>query len=123
MDQKRSATTIGGKRGEGYYRRLLTEQEASGQSLRAFAAERGLSQWTLYGWRGKLGRSRRRRPLEDGASKERGFIAVDVVDDSRPGTRGTSGFEVMLADGCRVRVPRDIAVERLVELVRALRSC
>jgi hypothetical protein len=119
MDQKRSATAVVGRRGEAYYRGLLAEQEASGRSVRSFAAERGLSPWTLYGWRGKLGRSRRRRGAESGASKEPGFIAVDVVG----GAPSTSDFEVVLADGLIVRVPRDTTTLRLVELVRALRSC
>jgi len=123
MDQKRAATSTCGGRGEAYYQRLLSEQESSGQSLRAFAAERGLSAWTLYGWRGKLGRSKRRYPLEDSASKEGGFVAVDVVAGSRPAEEVASGFEVVLADGCCVRAPRDITIARLAELVRALRSC
>jgi len=119
MYQKRSSTAVVGRRGEAYYRELLSEQEASGRSVRSFAAERGLSPWTLYGWRGKLGRSRRRRSAENGASKEAGFVAVDVVG----GTPSTSDFEVELADGLIVRVPRDTTTVRLVELVRALRSC
>jgi len=119
MYQNRSATAVVGRRGEAYYRGLLAEQEASGRSVRAFAAERGLSPWTLYGWRGKLGRSRRRSVAENGASKEPGFVAVDVVG----GTPSPSDFEVELADGLIVRVPRDTTTVRLVELVRALRSC
>jgi hypothetical protein len=119
MYQKRSSTAVLGRRGAAYYRELLAEQEASGRSVRAFATERGLSPWTLYGWRGKLGRSRRRRVAENAASKESGFVAVDVVG----GSRGGSDFEVELADGVRVRVARDVAMVRLVELVRALRSC
>ena len=120
MDQKQTTTTVRG-RGEAYYQELLSEQEASGQSLRAFAAERGLSPWTLYGWRVKLGRARPRRgsrraePGESGS----GFVAVDVVG----GARAVSDIEVVLADGCRVCVPRDIAIEKLTQLVRALRSC
>jgi len=124
MDQKQWTTTIrrGRKgRGEEYYRQLLTEQEGSGQSLRAFAAERGLSPWTLYGWRVKLGRARPRRGSRRAAPKGRGsgFVAVDVVG----GAQGVSDIEVVLADGCRVCVPRDTATVRLVELVRALRTC
>jgi len=120
MNQKQSTTTVRG-RGEGYYRELLSEQEASGQSLRAFALERGLSPWTLYAWRARLGRARphggwRRAEAKDLGS---GFVAVDVVG----GARSVSDIEVVLADGCRVCVPRDIATERLAELVRALRSC
>lgn len=117
MDQKHGAES-GVKRSATYYQGLLKEQEASGQSLRAFARERGLSAWTLYGWRGKLGRSRRRRRMEAGVENA-GFVAVDVVGTAAP----ASEFEVLLADGMRVRVPRDVTTERLVALVRALRSC
>lgn len=125
MDQKQSTTTIRpirrGRigRGEDYYRELLLAQEASGRSLRSFAAERGLSPWTLYAWRVKLGRARPRRGPRGAVPKDAGFVAVDVVR----GAEGASAIEVVLADGCRVCVPRDIALERLVELVRALRSC
>ena len=124
MDQKQSTTRVRG-RGEAYYRELLTEQESSGQSLRAFAAERGLSPWTLYGWRVKLGRARSRRgsrraePKDSGA----GFVAVDVVGGARVVSDIEGTIEVVLADGCRVCVPRDMVIARLVELVRALRSC
>ncbi len=117
MDQKRAERTGGGSR-EAYYRGLFAEQEASGQSLRAFARERGLSPWTLYGWRGKLGRSRLRRRGEGG-----GLVAVELVGGLRPREDSASNFEVVLADGCRVRVPKDIETVRLAELVAALRSC
>ena len=120
MDQKQSTTSVRG-RGEAYYRELLSEQETSGRTVRAFAAERGLSPWTLYGWRVKLGRARPRQGSRRAAPRGSGsgFVAVDVVG----GAQGVSDIEVVLADGCRVCVPRDIATERLAELVRALRSC
>lgn len=118
MDQKRGSTAIAVRRGGAYYRRLLAEQEASGRSLRAFAMERGLSPWTLYGWRGKL-RQRCPGSAKSGAREEAGFVAVDVVGPSQ----GGRDFEVILADGCCVRVPCDMAIERLAELVAALRSC
>jgi hypothetical protein len=117
MDQRRGLATRTRGRGAAYYRGILREQEASGRSLRAFALERGLSPWTLYGWRGRLGRSRRRR--REGRGEEGSFVAVDVVGQARP----ASEIEVVLSDGVRVRVPRDVLTERLVELVRALRSC
>jgi len=117
MNQKQGSGA-GVERGAAHYGRLLAEQEASGQNLIDFAHGRGLSPWTLYGWRRKLGRSRRRRcaEVEDG---EAGFVAVDVVGAAE----ATTGIEVQLSDGVRVRVPRDVAIARLVELVRALRSC
>jgi hypothetical protein len=69
MDQKQSTTTVRG-RGEAYYQQLLTEQESSGQSLRAFAGERGLSPWTLYGWRVKLGRARPHHSFKGARSRK-----------------------------------------------------
>lgn len=117
MDQRRGSATTTRGRGAAYYRGILREQETSGKTLRAFARERGLSPWTLYGWRGKLGRSRRRR--REGHGEEASFVAVDVVGDAQP----ASEIEVVLSDGVRVRVPRDVLTERLIELVRALRSC
>src|SRR5881394_2469786 len=117
MDQKHESAA-GVERGGAYYGRVLAEQEASGLNLIEFARERGLSPWTLYGWRRKLGRARRRRRVEVEGG-ESGFVAVDVV-----GTAAVTGeIEVQLADGLRVRVPGDVAIARLVELVRALRSC
>jgi hypothetical protein len=59
MDQKHGSESRV-RQGAAYWAGLLKEQESSGRSLRAFARERGLSPWTLYGWRGKLGRSSRR---------------------------------------------------------------
>ena len=122
MDPKRAERT-GGESREAYYEGLFAEQESSGQSLRAFARERGLSPWTLYAWRGKLGRSRRRRRSEKSGSNPSGLVAVDVVGRSGLIAEEASDFEVVLADGLRVRVPRDTAIVRLAELVRALRSC
>lgn len=95
---------------------LLREQEASGQSLRSFARERGLSAWTLYGWRQRLGRARPRRRSAAHAGAP-GLVAVDVVGEP------AREIEVVLADGVRVRVPYSTSLERLVTMVQALRSC
>ena len=103
------------ERGEAYYRRLLREQEASGSSLRAFALERGLSPWTLYGWRSRLKRSGGEGFPEVGGGDER-FVAVEVV-------AGAGAIEIVLSDGVVVRLPQEVGAGRLVELVRALRSC
>jgi hypothetical protein len=114
MDQK--TATRG--RGEAYYLGLLIEQESSGQSLRTFARERGLSAWTLYGWRQRLGRTRARRARAI-ESRLPDLVAVDVVDRVEPARE----IEVVLADGVRVRVPYSTSLERLVAMVQALRSC
>ena len=43
-----------------HYLGLLEEHEHRGGSLRSFAEARGLSVWTLYGWRRRLGLTRPR---------------------------------------------------------------
>src|SRR5262249_60142097 len=64
MDQSESGTAIIERGNAASYERLLAEQESSGLNLRAFARKHGLSPWTLYGWRRKLGRTRRRSGAE-----------------------------------------------------------
>ena len=118
MIQKQASAAEEGGHRAGHYLGLLEEHELRGGSLRAFAAERGLSVWTLYGWRRRLGRTRRRRSR--GTS---GLVAVDVVDQVRPTSEATDGFELILSDGCRVRVPANFAAARLAELIAVLRSC
>lgn len=118
MNQKTICTSTRGP-GEAYYRELLSEQESSGQSLRSFARARGLSAWTLYGWRARLGRTRARRSRSAAGSPTPELVAVDVVGRESPARE----IEVVLADGVRVRVAYDVSLERLVAMVQALRSC
>ena len=117
MTQKQTSMAAGGERAAYYLGVPEEHHEDRGGSLRAFAAERGLSVWTFYDWRRRLGRTRRR---SRGTS---GLVAVDVVEEARPASEATDGFEVILSDGCRVRVPVNFAAARLVELIAVLRSC
>ena len=102
-----------------HYLSLLEEHEQRGGSLRSFAAARGLSVWTLYGWRRRLGLTRRRMTTPPGS-----LVAVDLVHEA-PATSAPESekLEVVLTDGLRVRLPRDISAERLGEVVTVLRSC
>jgi len=86
-------------------------------TAQAFARERGLSAWTLYGWRVKLGRTRRRR------RRGGGLVAVELVNGDLAAKGAGGWFEIELANGNRVRVPPDFEAARLSELVLALRSC
>jgi len=99
MNQTRSDRAGVGVLRSDHYAALLSEQERSGQSVRAFALARGLSPLTLYVWRRKLGRTRRRRA---GAASS-GLVAVDVVDRDRGVAEFSSGFEVSLCGrACQV---------------------
>jgi len=100
-----------------HYLGLLEEHEHRGVSLRSFAGARGLSVWTLYGWRRRLGLTRPRA-----TTSSSGLVAVDIVDD-RPASRTAAGeqLEVIFGDG--LRLPSNVTVDRLAEVVTALRSC
>jgi len=109
------------------WRRLVADQERSGLSVREFAESRGLSPWSLYGWRSRLGRARRgsRKPGgEGGRQRERAqeLVAVEIVGREEGG-RGPSGgeFELELG-GVVVRVPRGFDESELRRLMSAVRS-
>ena len=119
MIEKQSSSASTSSDRASHYLGLLEEHEQRGGSLRSFAAARGLSVWTLYGWRRRLGLTRRRMATPSGS-----LVAVDVVHDAPP-TSAADGekLEVVLADGLRVRLPWNISAARLREVVTALRTC
>lgn len=114
---------------EQYWRGLIAEQERSGQTAREFAEERGLSPWSLYGWRSRLGRGRRRSkrqsgaggPRRAGAGSGQAFVAVQVTSAELVGSGG-EGFEVELEGGVRIHVRPGFDAEELSRLLVAVRS-
>ncbi len=115
---------------EQYWRGLIAEQERSGQTAREFAEERGLSPWSLYGWRSRLGVAGDRKRGGRGTAgrhdvpAEAELVAVDVVGGGSGGEVGSLPlFEVEIGEAL-VRVPRDFDAEELARLVSVLRvSC
>ncbi|MFO1052227.1 MAG: helix-turn-helix domain-containing protein [Planctomycetota bacterium] len=92
-------------------RRLLSELERSGQSVRAFARELGLSAWTIYGWRKRF---RFTSDVEHGPQ-------VDLVEVQTIVPLGTT-IEIAFADAT-IRVPPGFADEDLKRVILAMRSC
>jgi hypothetical protein len=89
-----------------YWRRVLEEHRASGQSIAEFCRERKLSQASFYSWRLKLGSSSTDRasknPSSSSSSSSRPlFVSVPLPDSVPP----AGHFEVQLPNGIRVRVP------------------
>ena len=95
--------------------RLVAEFEASGLSRREFCRARGLSIWTLDGYRKRLQKARRAR---EGADQ---FVAVEVSPPKPPaeGAAG-SGVLLVLASGRRIEVRRGFDSATLEDLVRVL---
>ena len=94
---------------ESYHRRLLRAQGRSGQSVRAFAAARGLSAATLYAWRRRLGLTRGR------------LIEVAITDG--PPRPASGGLVLQLFGRHPLLLPRDLADDEWARLLRMLSSC
>jgi len=110
---------------EARWRRLIAEQERSGRSVREFAEEKGVSVWSLYGWRSRLGVGggpKRSGDRRRGDALETELVAVDVVGGGSAGVvEAQPLLEVEVGD-VRVRVPRGFDAEELGRLVCVLRA-
>lgn len=96
------------------WRRLIADQERSGQTVREFSASRGITAGTMFWWRSELRRRGKR------------LVPVAVVDEDGATDRGGPGascFEIRLAldDSITVRVPASFDEDELRRLLRALR--
>lgn len=99
------------KTAESKWRALIRAQEKSGQGVREFARSKGINATTLYWWRSEL----RRRRSE--------LVPVEVVEQEPKCERShglAPGFELVLGDGLRIRVPHGFDRAELRRLVSAL---
>ena len=78
--------------------RMIGLQEKSGQSVRVFCKERGLSEPSFYSWRQRLGNQ---KP-----------VTFALVDTKAAAT--DTGIEVLLTSGDRLRIGCDAAALRIV---------
>jgi len=102
---------------EARWRGHVEEQARSGLTVAAYCAARGLSAPTFYEWRRRLTGKERARPA---------FVPVEVTSARRPdGTGGSSGVEVLLTGGARLRLERgfDAAVLRSAVAILEGRPC
>jgi hypothetical protein len=109
------------------WRTVIAEQERSGLSVREFAEERGLSPWSLYTWRSKLGLAGRRRSVKAGRRSRRSeipqdLVAVEIVGGATSPQVEELAFEIDLGRGVRVRVPSGFDGDELARLLSTLQS-
>jgi transposase-like protein len=85
-----------------YWRQMIAQQEQSGQSVRAFCQQRGISDPNFYQWRKRLA--------------EQLPMRFALVETRRSAPAATVGVELMLTTGERLRVApgADAATLRLV---------
>ena len=105
---------------EAKWRRLVSEQERSGQTAKAFAESRGVSLCTLYWWRSRLSRQPPATPSAPA------LVHIAVRDDRRVGGDArprTAAFELHIRDDLMIRVPAGFDDGDLRRLLEALRPC
>jgi hypothetical protein len=107
---------------EKFWRRMLRDFSASGQSVRVFCSEQELSEPSFYAWRRTLTRrdalARVAKPAAEAAPA---FVPIRLV-----GTEGVPAdaalIEIVLGGGQRIRLRPPVDRISLVEIVAALRS-
>jgi transposase-like protein len=86
-----------------YWSKLIAEQEASSQTIRAFCRERGISDHSFYFWRKRLQKS---EPVQ--------FALLKTVASTPP-------LELLLTNGERLRIANGVDAATLRLVLDALR--
>ena len=97
-----------------WYADALEAQAASGLSVSDYAKQIGVTGWTLYDWRRRLGGGRTRHRAK----------LVEVTVARSTGAEGDGAMVVRVGDGRRsIEVPRGFDGDDLRRLVAVLESC
>jgi transposase-like protein len=109
---------------ECFWRRVLQQFQQSGQSVRAFCEAHGLSEQSFYAWRRTIqerdrqSTAKSRRESRSASNPVTGhgrpaFVPVSIAASAAP-------LEVVLRDGCVVRVPAPFDAATLRQLLAVL---
>jgi hypothetical protein len=96
-----------------YWAKVVAEQEAAGQPVKAFCAERSLSLYNFYFWRRRL-----RQPIGEQAPR---FALVKTKAPRETGAVAPE-LEVVFATGERLRIGRGVDAATLRVTLDALRA-
>jgi transposase-like protein len=92
-----------------YWRKLIAEQEASGQKVRPFCRERGIGEHSFYRWRQRL----RRSDTVQFALLETVPAAMASLD---------SALELVLSNGERLRIGNHVVAATLRMVLEVVRG-
>ena len=102
---------------EAYWRRLIEEQQQSGQTICGFCREQGLTESAFHFWKRELGVRRRKPATEKHASDEATptFVPVSVIGSM------TSPITLELG-GATLRIEAGVDISLLRTVLAALRA-
>ena len=111
-----------------FWRQALRQFAASGQSVRAFCTQRGLSEPSFYAWRRTL--AQREAAIQaaktgaPAASPAPAFVPIRLTATTSAGTTApdTAPIEIVLPGGTRIHVQPPVDRQTLIQVVTALRS-
>jgi hypothetical protein len=109
------------------WRRRIDDQQASGQSIRAWCKANGPRECSFYWWRSRLGLSpKKRRPSKPARAKPAPLAFAQVV--VHPSTAEPSAASVVeplrlrFAGGHELILPVSMPLEQVAKLVHAIES-
>ena len=92
-----------------YWRKLIAEQEASGQKARPFCRERGIGEYSFYNWRRRL--------------RESDTVRFALIETAPAATSSpVSALELVLRNGERLRIGNEVDRATLRMVLEALRA-
>ena len=92
-----------------YWRKLIAEQEASGQKARPFCRERGIGEYSFYKWRRRL--------------RESDTVRFALIETAPAATASpVSALELVLRNGERLRIGNEVDRATLRMVLEALRA-
>ena len=94
-----------------YWRKLIAEQEASGQKVRSFCRERGIGEHSFYRWRQRLRRS-------DTDTVQ--FALLETVPAATASL--DSALELVLSNGERLRIGNHVVAATLQMVLEVVRG-
>ena len=108
---------------ERYWRKVIGEAARSGVSIRRFCQQRKLKESQFYWWQRELKKRQQARTLasqrRSKAAKEPKQATFALVSEDG-GDLGSSGIELVLRDGRRLRIARGVDEETLRTVVGVL---
>lgn len=108
---------------ERYWGRVIGEAARSGVSIRRFCQQRQIRESQFYWWQRELKKRQQARALRkrntSKATKDTGEATFALVSEDG-GEMGSSGIELVLRDGRRLRIARGVDEETLRTVVGVL---